>query len=283
MTQLSLPNTSKKQELLASLFNEHTKKMIMVALDDSAITGPELGLRDMQAAVDTAVAQNPEAIMGFAGMFMRYGESMGQVRGVLNITLSTDGSHHLNKVLVGAVEDTHDLGLTAVSAHVNMTAPDEPAMLANFGQIAFACRKQGIPLLAHIYPRRIIDGREDHYQDLRDSEPEKYALLVRHGARVAADLGADIIKVPYTGSVETFRTVVESCYGLPVLMAGGPLIAKQDFLQNVYGAMQAGARGLAIGRNYFKQPSHEEGGQMLSMVRSIVHEGKTPENVLALY
>ena len=39
--------------------------------------------------------------------------------------------------------------------------------------------------------------------------------------RIGAELGADIIKTNYTGNIETFKTVIESC-PVPVVIAGGP-------------------------------------------------------------
>ena len=63
----------------------------------------------------------------------------------------------------------------------------------------------------------------------------------RHAARIAAELGADLVKVTYTGSAATFRKVVEGC-PIPVLIAGGEK-AKSDrsILGNVRGALEAGA------------------------------------------
>ncbi|MDR1683107.1 MAG: Omp28-related outer membrane protein, partial [Candidatus Symbiothrix sp.] len=45
--------------------------------------------------------------------------------------------------------------------------------------------------------------------------------IVAHCARVGAELGADAVKVLYTGDVESFRRVTEGC-GVPALVAGGP-------------------------------------------------------------
>jgi len=45
--------------------------------------------------------------------------------------------------------------------------------------------------------------------------------VIKHVARLGAELGADIVKVSYTGSVESFREVVLGC-PVPVVIAGGP-------------------------------------------------------------
>ncbi len=90
-----------------------------------------------------------------------------------------------------------------------MGAQDEEKMLENLGKVAEECEAYGIPLLAMMYPRG-PKIQNEHAPD-----------LVAHAARIGAELGADIIKANYTGSIETFKAVVESC-PVPVVISGGP-------------------------------------------------------------
>lgn len=266
-----------KKERLGRLFGPSGNTLI-VALDDSSISGPRQRLYDMRGTIETAVEHEANAILGFPGMFESYGDLLGEnTAGILNLTLSTVGTHHLRKVKVGRVKDADLLDVAGVSVHVNTTSPDEPEMLKTLGKTAAKCRKFGIPLLAHMYPRTITSGKEDHYQDLRDKSPDDYAELVAHAARIASDLGADIIKVPYTGSMDSFKNVVGSTYDRPVVMAGGPI--KQNistFLEEAYFAMRAGAKGIAVGRNYFQRPDGPDGDLVLLALSYIVHEGENP-------
>jgi DhnA family fructose-bisphosphate aldolase class Ia len=266
-----------KADVLSKIFDNQAGRAVVIPLDDSSITGPEDTLRHMDVAIRRAVDGGADAILGFWGLFGRHPELMKDTPGILNITLSTEGPHHLRKVLVGTVNQAKQLGL-AVSVHLNITAPHEPAMLGTLGQTAAACQELDVPLLAHVYPRTITAGKENHYEQLQAKDPMAYAVLVRHGARIAADLGADIIKVPFTGSIESFRTVIESTYGLPVLMAGGPKIAVPAILANVHMAMQAGGKGAAVGRNFFKR---EKGREMVVALRAIVHDGVTVDGAMS--
>ena len=50
--------------------------------------------------------------------------------------------------------------------------------------------------------------------------------VVKHAARIGAELGADIIKTNYTGSPETFKEVVDGC-PVPVIIAGGPKVESE--------------------------------------------------------
>jgi fructose-bisphosphate aldolase/2-amino-3,7-dideoxy-D-threo-hept-6-ulosonate synthase len=90
---------------------------------------------------------------------------------------------------------------------------------------------------------------------------------------VAAELGATIVKCPYTGDPEGFREVVRSC-PVPVLIAGGPK-ADSDaaVLAMVRGAMEAGAAGASIGRNIF---SHRDPLAMTRAIVDVITPGAAP-------
>ena len=98
--------------------------------------------------------------------------------------------------------------------------------------------------------------------------------VVAHAARIGAELGADIIKTNFTGNIETFKTVTESC-PVPVVIAGGPKCKSLDeVLQTTFDAMQAGAAGLSIGRNVFQC---ENPTQIAKALSAIVHKDATVE------
>jgi DhnA family fructose-bisphosphate aldolase class Ia len=91
---------------------------------------------------------------------------------------------------------------------------------------------------------------------------------IKHAARVGAELGADIVKVPYSGSSESFRDVVQGCF-VPVVIAGGEKMdTDEDILRMVNGAMAAGAAGVSIGRNVFQ---HQNPTKIVQAIAGIVH------------
>ena len=95
----------------------------------------------------------------------------------------------------------------------------------------------------------------------------------------ARSLGADIIKTNYTGDIDSFRRVVEGC-PVPVVIAGGPKTeTDMEFLQMIDGALQAGARGVAIGRNVFQ---HKDPVKMTMAIAAIVNKGKTAEEAIKI-
>jgi len=102
---------------------------------------------------------------------------------------------------------------------------------------------------------------------------------VKHAARVGAELGADIVKVPFTGSTESFAEVIRGC-PVPVVIAGGPKMGSdEEIFKMVDGALKAGAKGLSIGRNAFQ---HEKPDRMIAALAKMVHENATVEEAVAI-
>ena len=102
------------------------------------------------------------------------------------------------------------------------------------------------------------------------SAPVVPDTALAHAARLAAELGADIIKLP---SPENDRILAEITRGLPVpvVVAGGSRVPDtRVFLERVEKAMGAGARGVAVGRNIFQ---HERPEALMKSVAMIVHRG----------
>ena len=148
------------------------------------------------------------------------------------------------------------LGADAVSIHVNLGAKEEAEMLHDFGKIAEDAYYWGMPLLAMVYPRG------------KNVKAEKDVEVVKLAARVGAELGADLVKVPYTGSAESFKGVVEGC-PIPVVIAGGSKLSDEETLDMIEGAVKAGAAGISMGRNAFQ---HEHPERLVAAACAIVHD-----------
>ena len=107
----------------------------------------------------------------------------------------------------------------------------------------------------------------------------KLGLTMLVGTIVGVELGADIVKVPYTGDMESFADVVSSCC-VPVVIAGGERMeSTRDVLQMVHDAIKAGGAGISMGRNVFQHPNRI---QLVRALRAIVHENATVEEALAI-
>ncbi len=261
-------NTIGKAVRTERIINRNTGKTVIVPMDHGASVGPIEGLIDMSRAVDMVAEGGANAVLGHIGL-PRYGHRRrGRDVGlILHLSASTMLSPKPNKkVLVNTVENALKMGADGVSIHINIGDDHEAEMLQDFGKIAVECSYWGMPLLAMMYPR----GR--NIKDETDVE------VVKLAARVGAELGADFVKTNYTGDPDSFAKVVEGCPA-PILIAGGSKLNEEEMFKAIEGAMQAGAKGLSIGRNVFQ---HENPSLFVKAASSIVHENKTAEEALEM-
>jgi len=248
-------------------------RTVIVPMDHGVTLGPIDGLIDMPATVDKVADGGADAVLGHVGLPLMghrgYGRDIGLILHLsASTTLAPDPNH---KVLVSSVERAIKYGADAVSVHVNLGAADEGMMLRDLGQVAMACEEWSVPLVAMVYTRGEKVGSE-------------YDVgVVKHAARVAAELGADVVKVNYTGSEETFREVVEGCGGdrpggIKVVIAGGEKTGTdRETIDMVDGALRAGASGVSIGRNAFQHRAPEK---IVAAIVGMVHGGLTADDAL---
>jgi predicted phospho-2-dehydro-3-deoxyheptonate aldolase len=251
-----------KKIRIERILDRNTRRTVIVPMDHGVTVGPIPGLVQIPPAANliaegganAAVVHRGAAMFGHRG----YGKDLGLI---LHLSASTTMSPDSNrKVLVATVEDALQMGADAVSIHVNLGAEDEAQMLRDFGSVASACQRWGMPLLAMIYTRG---------PKIRNEYDVRY---VRHAARVGAEMGADLVKVPYTGSPETFREVTEGCAS-PVVIAGGEKMeSDEEVLRMVHDAIAAGGAGASIGRNVFQ---HRAPASMVRAIAAIVHGDAT--------
>jgi len=242
------------------IINRETKRTVIIPMDHGVTAGPMKGLYNMREAVDAVAAGGADALVLHKGIiqagYRGYGSDIGLI---MHMSASTQlGPDPNDKVLIADIYEAIKLGADAVSIHINVGSKTESKQLRQLGQTAKICNDWGMPLLAMMYPRG--EAIKNEY----DVE------VVAHAARIGAELGADIIKTNYTGSVESFKEVVRGC-PVPVVMAGGPKKKKiEGFLEMVYASIQAGGAGVSTGRNVFQADSPTK---MVQVLCGIIHEG----------
>ena len=197
----------------------------------------------------------------------------------MNVTASTVNSSHTRKVLIGNVKQAVQMGMDAVAVHLNLTSRYEPEMIQNMGIISRESDEYGMPLMAIVYPRKEINGIDENYEEMKVKDRKKYTSLVAHACRVGVDLGADIVKTQFTGDVETFKKIVETCSPVPVIIAGGPLVEPIKMFHNAYESVTAGGAGVSFGRNVF---GRADSTTFIKALRQIVHNGIDPKSALKI-
>jgi fructose-bisphosphate aldolase/2-amino-3,7-dideoxy-D-threo-hept-6-ulosonate synthase len=224
------------------IMNRETGKMIIVPMDHGLTAGPIKGLENNLGEVVNKIALGgANAVLGHIGIPLYahrgYGPDIGLI---LHLSGSTSLSPMSNyKVLVNTVLEAVKLGADGVSLHINIGTQSDPEMLEILGEVSRECREFGMPLLAMMYPRG--ENIEDEY----DVE------VVKIAARVAAELGADIVKTNWTGDPDSFKEVVRGCMA-PVIIAGGEKAGLRGILEITKQSIDVGGAGVAYGRNVFQ-------------------------------
>ncbi len=258
-----------KQIRLERIINRHSNRTIVVPMDHGMTLGPIDGLVDMRNVVNDMAEGGADAVLMHKGLIRCSHRKSGKDVGlIVHLSASTvHGPHGNSKALVASVEEALCHGADCVSVHLNLGDPDEHDMLADVGRIAGDCDRWGMPLLAMVYARG-------------PQVPNGYAPdVVAHCARVGVELGADIVKVVYSGSVESFADVVAGCC-VPVVIAGGDKMdSTRDILQMAYDSVLAGGAGLSIGRNVFQHPRRV---QLVQALRAIVHNDADVDTAMTI-
>jgi predicted phospho-2-dehydro-3-deoxyheptonate aldolase len=258
-----------KKIRLERIIDRNSHRTVIIPMDHGVTVGPIEGLADMRDAVSKVVAGGANAILMHKGIVRAGHRGTGRDVGlIIHLSGGTSLSPDPNaKELVCTVEEAIKLGADAVSVHINLGAETDKEMLRQLGYISERCQVWQMPLVAMMYTR----GPEikDEY-DVNN---------VKHAARVGAELGADIVKVVYTGSVESFAEVVNGC-PVPVVIAGGAKMdSDEDIFKMVEGALRAGAEGISIGRNAFQ---HKNPTKMVQVLSKMVHQGASVDEAVGI-
>ncbi len=251
---------------LERIVNRNTGNTVIVPMDHGLSMGPIKGLEDMPKIINAVAEGGANAVVLHKGIVKfghrGYGKDIGLIVHLSGSTaLAPDPNE---KVIVCTIEEAIKLGADAVSIHVNIGSKTEADQLKEMGKIVRDCMDWCIPLLAMMYPRG---------EGINQFDEKAVALATRAGA----ELGADIVKTNFTGSVESFRRVVKGC-PVPIVVAGGPKMNNdEELLKMVEMAMDAGAKGVAIGRNIFQA---EDPMKMTKAIAMIVHENASVKDAL---
>jgi 2-amino-4,5-dihydroxy-6-oxo-7-(phosphonooxy)heptanoate synthase len=238
---MSLNNSVGCRIRLQHLYRHDSSSLFVVPLDHSLTSGPITRNGQLNRLVGQLAGNGVDAVVLHKGALrhidVRWFRSLSLI---VHLSGSTSRAPDPDaKYLVSSVEEALRLGAHAVSVHVNLGSATEERQIADLAAVAEASDRWGVPLLAMLYPRgpQVGDGRE----------PE----LVAHGAAIAADLGADLVKSALPASVSGIAAVTAGC-PVPVLAAGGPPSSGADGgLLHLADAMRAGAGGIAAGRLVF--------------------------------
>ena len=244
------------------------RKTFILAMDHGsnfsvlpAMKKPGVVIRECAAAGADAFLATPGLADKFADDFLGKG-----------IILRIDGGiSHLSQrpeALQTVIEPEDALAMGA-DALVTMSFPGsqfEKESLAALARNIQKAHRWGLPVVAEALPRG--------FEKAEDSRTPQNLIFA---CRQAAELGADIIKTEYSGSMETMRELVESVYVPVVILGGARKVPERELLQEVRDALDAGAVGVAMGRNIW---GRESPARCAAAIAKLIHENTGVEAAL---
>ena len=236
-------------------------RTVIVALDHAAYFGPLAGLERPGEVIEQVVAAGADALLTTAGIAARFGERLGRA----GLILRADGGATVRdpqpagRRSILSIERALRLGADGLACMGMIGASHESASLQLLSELVDECGRWGLPVLAEM----LVQGAGGEKPAAED---------IAFAARVGAELGADFIKAPYVGPPEAYRVVTAACY-VPVVVLGGEKFEHERLLlEAVAGALEAGAAGVALGRNIWQ---HRDPAGMTRALVALVHGGAT--------
>ena len=248
-------------------------KAMILAYDQGLEHGPRDFLKNRESInplhiINIAREANFTGLVLHAGIADKYNDEIHRANVSLILKLNGKSELYTNddpySPQLYSVDDAIALGAKAVGYTVYTGSKYEYLMNKEFTAIIREAHKKNLPVIGWMYPRgNSIDKMESTSSTMAIAKKEREnnsraadetTAIVSYAARVGLELGADIVKVKYTGSVESFSQVVASAAPTKVVMSGGAITnTDDDFLSMVSNIMQAGATGIAVGRNVWQR------------------------------
>ncbi len=175
-----------------------------------------------------------------------------------------------------SVTDAVRLGADAVGYTLYVGTPAQEQDFAQYRAVREDAHRLGMPLIVWAYPR----GQAIEAKGGKDS-----FYAVHYAARVASELGADVVKVNFPhpdkrggvpkaydaefSSQQAIDAVVAAANRTLVLVSGGEKAGDEAMLDKAAQSMEAGATGLIFGRNIW-QREHDESLRLVARLRDIL-------------
>jgi len=252
-----------KTRRMQHIFREDGRSLI-VAMDHGTYMNVLPQAADPGKLIKEFRAGGADAVLTTMGIASTYAQEIGP----LSLILRVDGSgSHLDRSMSFdqrfTVENALRLGADAVAV-MGFPGVNDDETLRTLAHVASQCDEWNMPLLGEMLP----GGFDPSFHT-----PENITV----SARIGAELGADIIKTTYTGDIASFKTLTSGVFCPVVVLGGGRKESDEELLQMVHDSIQAGASGVAVGRNVWQ---HGNVRGIVSALAAVIHEGATVKQAL---
>jgi fructose-bisphosphate aldolase/2-amino-3,7-dideoxy-D-threo-hept-6-ulosonate synthase len=256
-----------KKIRMQRLIQAETNTCLICAIDHG-MTSPTFldGLYDTGTRVRQAIAGGANVLMLGRGVAKHSAHDFRRDTSLaLMLTASAAGRPSGALITpIGSVEEALRIGADAVVMYVALAGENEPEAIIHLSHIGEACEMLGMPFIAEAeYPNA--------YQSLNSMAASLGPEYLKRNARLCAEMGADIVKVNWSGDAASFGEIIRAC-DRPVVLAGGSLISDEELLTRMEQARSVGAVGCSVGRNIFQ---HRQPEAITRAISRIFRDGWT--------
>lgn len=257
---------------LGRIFGRDGQAMIL-PVDHGIMLGRVRGLEDPRGVLADALTAGCDGLLISPGLARATAATFAE-RGAparlitMDTVLGVSDDDPGSGTLVASVEQAAALGADAVKLLMPWDVPgaEQAAVTRRIATVIGRAARFEIPVMAEPIALRLPKG-------------EQAAEIEAHAARVAMELGADIIKIGYPGSPGLLRSLKDELQ-LPVVILGGPgNSTAEGLIRMVAEAVSAGANGIVIGRQVWQREPAERLAVMRTLI-GVVHRRLTADQAV---
>jgi DhnA family fructose-bisphosphate aldolase class Ia len=252
------------------LFNEKTGRCVVIAMDHGVALGAVNGLENLGQRLEQVIAGSPEGVLLNAGAMRTFGHLFAKRNAPL-VILAVDfplfasypgGNKTDGQVPTNSIEEAARLGADMIKICLIFGQQDIDRQLKNMSFVASTieqCHRLGLPVMVE----PTTWGLRFEGQALKDGK------LLADIARIAYEMGADIVKSDFPSPAEDIDKIITACPVPIVLLGGGKTDSHEEMLRDLLVCVQNGVSGVAFGRNVWQ---HSQPDKMVKAIQKIVHE-----------
>jgi len=270
-----------KEKRMQNLFNPETNRTLMASIDHGLYMGAIKGIEYPLEVIKEFIEYELDGILLSLGL-NKISTKIFQQKKHFAKVLTLD--YILMSKIPGIVEEIFaNCAFFSVEQAVNWGFDAVKVLLAwgtdretqihsiqYIAKIAQACDKLQMPLMI----KPFLDNKNIPKVKIKDPK------VIIDASRIAVEIGADIIKIPYTGDKDSFAKIVDHSY-VPVVIYGIPDMGTiKDLLQATKDSIDVGGKGIVFGMDVWQNNNRKN---IILALRDIIHGNKGIDEVTNKY
>ena len=270
-----------KEKRMQNIFNSETGRTLMASIDHGLYMGAVRGIEHPVEVIKEFIECDLDGILFSLGLYKISTEIFKQKK-VLSKILTLDYillskipgivEEIFAKCAFFSVEQAVHWGFDAVKVLLAWGTDRETQIksIQYIAKIAQACDKLQMPLMI----KPFLDNKNIPKEKRKDPK------VIIDASRIAVEMGADIIKIPYTGDKDSFAEIVDHSY-VPVVIYGVPdMGTMKDLLQATKDSIDVGGKGIVFGMDVWQNNNRKK---IIHALRDIIHKNKGIDEVTDKY